>query len=104
VPPIDRNLLQRDLRLLPSLLAGSLHNALPMPLRMAVSREVLTQQLSGACSRLAGSPDADLVALIDALGQELGAIRGARAPLDASYVDAHPGLAAALDRTVKRLG
>jgi hypothetical protein len=104
MPPIDRQILRQDLRLLPRLLAGSLHSALPMPLRMAVSREVLIQQLSGACSRLAESPDADLVPLIDTLGQELGAIRGILAPIDQAYLEAHPGLAAALDRTVKRLG
>ena len=104
MPPINRPLLKRDAEALPRLLAASLHSALPMPLRVALSRAALTQQLSAAFSRIAESPDADLVALIDALGVELGAIRGARAPIDGEYLRVHPELAGALDRTVARLG
>lgn len=104
MPLIDRPLLSRDLEALPGLLAGSLHSALPGPLKLMVSREVLTRELSQACSRLWGSPDADLAGLIDALALELGAIRGFLPPLDRAYLDAHPGLAEALDRTVRRLG
>jgi hypothetical protein len=101
---VDRPLLRRDLGVLPRLLAASLHSALPTPLKLMVSREVLTRELSQACSRLEESSDADLAALIDALGQELGALRGARQAIDGVYVAAHPGLPAALDRVVRRLG
>jgi len=103
MPLIDRPLLRRDLTLLPEILASSLHAAMPLPLRMAVSQAALTSQLSAACSRLAESPDADLVPLIDALGKELGAIRMARAPIDQAYLEAVPGLREALNRTIRRL-
>ncbi len=101
---IDRPLLQRDLEALPRLLAPSLHGALPKPLRMMVSQEVLTRELSQACLRLAESSDDDLALLIDALGNELGALRGLREPIGAAYLEAHPTLPGALDRTVRRLG
>lgn len=105
MPLINRPLLHRDLSALSRSLGVSLNARLTPQLRagLAILRVDLTRELSRACSQLEESSDAELAAVIDALGRELGALRGAREPLDAAYLEAHPEIAGALAAILGRL-
>ncbi len=105
-PVLDRSLLNRDLLALSRLLVTALTPwaaRLPFPLNRMVSPEVLTREISAACSRLLASPDAELAVLIDAAGRELGALRGALAAIDEAYLEAHPEVSAAAYAVAGRL-
>ena len=100
--PIDRRLLKRDLDRVAKLLTEGLTPklaALPFPLNRLARPVALNSMLSRACSVLASAPDDELVPVIDALGRELGAIRGQLAPLE----EPQPELAEAAGRLIERL-
>ncbi|MHB8420642.1 MAG: globin family protein [Myxococcales bacterium] len=83
-PPIDRELLSRDLIRLGHSIAVLADRRLPAPLKWALQRSGV--DLSRVSSEISSHPlaldDGTLALLIDALAIELGAIRGVRAPLE----------------------
>jgi hypothetical protein len=94
-PPIDRDLLSRDLARLVRPLASIAEAKLPLPLRWALSKAGadLTQVSSEISSTPLALDDGTLALLLDALATEIGAIRGVRSPLEMT-----PELEAALAR------
>lgn len=114
-PPINRELVAKDLERLASWLSPLIEDRLrflstvggllaslqsaPLlgrripPELVARLQASPAQMTSGALARLLELPDPELAALLDALGHELGAWRGALAPLtDEELADVRPAV------------
>lgn len=112
-PPIDRELVTRDLARLATLLGPAIESRLemvrlyrlgPIPVGEAIYRQLQglpARMTFDAMSRVLSLSDAELVALVDVAGLELGAWRGFTPPATAEQLaaaaPAWEGLLGALD-------
>lgn len=89
-PQLDRPLLEADLRRLCQAIGTKMLARLSPGLQFVLkrSRVDLASATWDALSPVLESPDAELVAAIDALGVTMGAWRGANEPLPAEVLDA----------------
>ncbi len=103
-PPVDRELLSRDLTRLGRALASRTAALLPPPLLWALRRSGVdlsrpSGPISSAPQALLALDDATIACLLDALATEIGAVRGVRAPVEPT-----PELEAALERLARAVG
>jgi hypothetical protein len=82
LPPPDRSQMQGDLEALAQTVSGLIDTRMPRFLRQALAMAGVDpgQRISQACSAPTGLRDDELVTLIEAAAQQLGAWRGVRAP------------------------
>ena len=105
-PPIDRELISRDLGHLAQILAPLVEARLPsgaMALMAMGGLPPVASLVADSLRRVLDLSDDDLAELIDAFGVELGAWRGLRRPLGSEYATAHPKVQLAATRLVATL-
>lgn len=103
-PPIDRDLIGRDLDRLATILAPLVEGRLPSGLLAAaklMGSPSVNDLMARSFRQVLALDDDDLGALIDAAGAELGAWRGVRRGVDEAYLGAHPAVVPAASRFVE---
>ena len=105
-PPIDRDLISRDLGHLATILAPLVEARLPstaMALMALRGLPPVASLVADSFRRVLDLSDDELGSLIDAAGVELGAWRSARMPIGSDYVTAHPEIQPAAAHLVEVL-